>query len=248
MLKAIIIDDEENSLGALKEKVKKHCPSIDIIATCSSPAEGIEKINSLKPGLVFLDIEMPGMNGFNLLSNVTYKNFETIFVTAYDHYAIKAIRSSAFDYLLKPVDIDELKDAVDRIDLKINSNSTDERLEILLEQLAHPKKELKRLAISTNEGLRFVKTSDIVYLEASVNYTYIHLANKEKHIISRTIKVFEEMLPADTFIRIHNSYIINRDHLEKYIRGEGGHVVLSSGAVLDVAKRKKADFLQAIGY
>ncbi len=248
MLRAIIIDDEENSLGALKQKIKKHCSSVELVATCSGPAEGILKINSIKPDLVFLDIEMPGMNGFNLLNNVDYKNFETIFVTAYDHYAIKAIRTSAFDYLLKPVDIDELKDAVERVASKIHIHASDDRLEILLEQLAHPKKEIKRIAISTNEGLRFIKTEDIIYLEASVNYTYIHLANKEKHIISRTIKVFEEMLPADTFIRIHNSYIINKEHLEKYIRGEGGHVVLSSGVVLDVAKRKKADFLQAIGY
>jgi two-component system LytT family response regulator len=248
MLRAILIDDEENSLNALRQKVIQHCPSVEILAACTQPLEAIEKINSLKPDIVFLDIEMPGINGFNLLQNVEYRYFEPVFVTAYDHYAVKAIRYSALDYLVKPVDIDELKITVEKAIQKKNNPSPDQRLELLLDNLSHPKKRFKRIAIPSHEGLSFVSVEEIIYLEASVNYTHIYLANKRKFVVSRTMKDFEEILPPEIFVRIHNSHIINKDFLEKYIRGEGGQVVLSNGVVLDVAKRKKADFLKAIGF
>ena|SRR2546423_2427208 len=247
MLRAILIDDEENSLNALKQKIIQHCPLVDIIACFTQPSEAVEKINFLKPEIVFLDIEMPGMNGFNLLQQVNYKNFEPVFVTAYDHYAVRAIRFSALDYLVKPVDVDELKATVERALQKKNSGGPNERLELLIDHLSNPKKDFKRIAIPSHEGLQFIKVSEIVYLEAHINYTHIFLPN-HKYVVSRTIKDFEELLPSGTFIRIHNSYIINKDYLEKYIRGEGGQVVLSTGVTLDVAKRKKSDFLKAIGY
>lgn len=247
MLRAILIDDEENSLNALQQKIIQHCPFVEIIAACTLPLDAVDKINSLKPDIVFLDIEMPGMNGFNLLQQVSYKNFEPVFVTAYDHYAVRAIRFSALDYLVKPVDIDELKATVARAFEKKNSHLPNQRLELLLDHLSNPKKHFKRIAIPSHEGLHFIKVSDIVYLEANINYTHIYLAD-HKYVVSRTIKDFEELLPPETFIRIHNSFIINKDFLEKYIRGEGGQVVLSTGVTLDVAKRKKTDFLKAIGY
>lgn len=247
MLKAILIDDEDNSLSALKEKIIHHCPQIEIIDTTNIPAEGIEKINSLKPDIVFLDIEMPGINGFNLLQHLTYKNFEIVFVTAYDHYAIRAIRLSALDYLVKPVDVEELKATIEKAIAKKTVPASNQQLEFLLEQLSD-KKNLRRIAIPTQDGLRFIKINEIIYLEASLNYTYIHTTNEQKYIISRTLKDFEEILPSEIFIRIHNSYIINKDFLEKYIRGDGGQVVMTNGVALDVAKRKKTDFLKAMGY
>jgi two-component system, LytTR family, response regulator len=248
MLRAILIDDEENALNALKQKIIQHCNGVEIVAVCTLPEEAITKINSMQPDILFLDIEMPGMNGFVLLQKLDYKNFEIVFVTAYDHYAIKAIRSSALDYLVKPVDIDELKATVDRAIDKRDKAIPNQRLELLLDHLARPQKNFNKIAIPSHEGMQFVKVNDIVYLEASVNYTHIYTSQNSRFVVSRTIKDFEELLPAETFIRIHNSYIINKDYLEKYIRGDGGQVVLSNGTVLDVAKRKKAEFLKAIGY
>jgi two-component system LytT family response regulator len=248
MLRAMLVDDEENSLNALRQKIIQHCDAVTIIASCTKPDEAIEKINSLHPDILFLDIEMPGINGFSLLKKIEHKNFEVVFVTAYDHYAIKAIRYSALDYLVKPVDVDELKETIERAIHKKNSDIPNQRLELLLDHLSQSKKSFKKIAIPSHEGIQFIKVNDIVYLEASANYTHIYAAENSKYIVSRTIKDFEEILPPEIFIRIHNSYIINKDYLEKYIRGEGGQVVLSNGTVLDVAKRKKAEFLKAIGY
>ena len=248
MLRAILVDDEANSLSALQQKIIEHCPQVDIIGTYTKPAECIDSINKLKPDLVFLDIEMPGINGFKLLQEVTYKNFEPVFVTAYDHYAIKAIRFSALDYLVKPVDIDELKWSVERAGQKKSNNSTNERLDLLLDHISNPKKDFKRIVIPSQDSLRFIRIDEIIYLEANMNYTHIHMSGNEKHVVSRTIKEYEDLLPESTFIRIHNSFIINKDYLEKYERGEGGQVIMSNGVRLDVSKRKKADFLKAIGY
>jgi two-component system LytT family response regulator len=247
MLNAILIDDEQNSLSALKEKLQEHCPQITIVAMCSSAAEGAAAIDNLHPDIVFLDIEMPVTNGFVMLQQLTYKNFELIFTTAYDHYAVKAIRYSALDYLVKPVEIDELKAAVLKAVEKRSHSYPNPQIELLLEQLLNKKQSFLRIAIPTTEGLQFIKVEDIIYLEASINYTHIYCSTK-KYIVSRTMKEYEELLPLSIFLRIHNSYIVNKTFVEKYIRGEGGQVVLSNGAVLDVSKRRKSEFLKAFGY
>lgn len=247
MLKAILIDDEENSLSALKEKLQAHCPQIHIAALCSNAETGAAAIDSLHPDIVFLDIEMPVTNGFVMLQRLQYKNFELIFTTAYDHYAVKAIRYSALDYLVKPVEVDELKAAVLKAEEKRSRSYPNPQIELLLEQLVNKKQSYSRIAIPTTEGLQFLKVEDIIYLEASVNYTHIYSGAK-KYTVSRTMKEYEELLPSSVFLRIHNSYIINKNFVEKYIRGEGGQVMLSNGVTLDVAKRKKSEFLKAIGY
>jgi two-component system, LytTR family, response regulator len=246
MMKAILVDDDTSNLNSLIEKLKRYCTQVEVIATCENAAEGINAINSLQPDIVFLDIEMPVMNGFVMLQQLTFKDFELIFVTAYDHYAINAIRYSALDYLVKPVEIEELVAAVSKAELNRSNKSAKERLDLLLEQFN--KKHPKRITIPTLEGLQFINIKDIVYLEASNNYTNIHLQDKSHFLVSRTLKDFEEMLPSENFVRIHNSNIINKDYVEKYIRGEGGQVVMKNGNVLDVSKRKKMEFLQAIGH
>ncbi|HLG38988.1 MAG TPA: LytTR family DNA-binding domain-containing protein [Chitinophagaceae bacterium] len=248
MLKAVLIDDEESNLSSLKEKITSYCPEVQIVAICDNAAKGIEAIDNLHPDIVFLDIEMPVMNGFVMLQQLTYKNFELIFTTAYDHYAIKAIRYSALDYLVKPIEIDNLKEAVNKAEEKRNRSYPNPQIELLVEQLVNKKKSFSRIAIPTTEGLQFIKIEDIIYLEASINYTHIYCEGERKFLVSRTLKDFEDMLPAGIFLRIHNSYIINKNFAEKYIRGDGGQVVLSNGAMLDVAKRKKAEFLKAIGH
>ncbi len=246
MLNAILIDDEESNVSSLKEKINRHCKELNIISLCYNAADGIEAINSLQPDIVFLDIEMPVMNGFLLLQNVIFKNFELIFTTAYDHYAVKAIRFSALDYLLKPVEIEELKNAVNRAIEKRTNQTSAQQLEVFLENLPAKTNRFQKIAIPTNDGLQFIKIGDILYLEANMNYTYVVTAAK-KFLVCQTLKSFEDMLPPETFIRIHNSYIINKNFAEKYIRGDGGQVVLSNGIALDVSKRKKAEFLKAIG-
>lgn len=244
-MRAILIDDDERNLNALSEKLKKHCTDVVVIAKCDTAEKGIKAIEENKPDIVFLDIEMPVMNGFLMLQQLGFKNFELIFVTAYNHYAIQAIKYSALDYLVKPVEIEELKQAVSRAVLKRKQTSANPQLELLLEHFH--KKERQRLTIPTSEGMQFININEIVYLEASINYTHIYLA-KQKFLVSRSLKEFEDLLPADVFLRIHHSYIVNKNCVEKYIRGDGGHVILTNGVSLDVSKRKKAEFLQAIGY
>jgi two-component system, LytTR family, response regulator len=248
MLKAILIDDEESNLSSLKEKLSSYCPQVRIIAICDNAAKGIEAIDGLHPDIVFLDIEMPVMNGFVMLQQLQYKNFELIFTTAYDHYAIKAIRYSALDYLVKPIEIEDLKAAVIKAEEKRNRSYPNPQIELLVEHLVNKKNSFARIAIPTTEGLQFIKTEDIIYLEASINYTHIFCEGGKKYFVSRTLKDFEDMLPSEVFLRIHNSYIINKNFAEKYIRGDGGQVVLSNGVILDVAKRKKSEFLKAIGH
>ena len=245
MLRAVLIDDDESNLSSLSEKIANHCKQVQIISRCENPEDGIRAIDELKPDLVFLDIEMPEMNGFVMLQHLTYLNFDLIFVTAYDHYAVKAIRSCALDYLVKPVEVEELKAAVAKATDK-RSHSSSGQLDLLLEHLQ--KKQPKRITIPTTEGLQFINIEDIIYLEANDNYSNIYLITNHKYLVSRTLKDFEEMLLPDIFIRIHHSTIVNKNFVEKYIRGDGGQVVMRNGNVLDVSKRKKSEFLQAIGY
>ena len=246
MLRAVLIDDDESNLSSLSEKISNHCKQVQVIARCDNPEDGIRAIDELKPDIVFLDIEMPQMNGFVMLQQLTNKDFELVFVTAYDHYAIKAIRSCALDYLVKPVEVEELKAAVAKAADLRNKTASSSQLDLLLDHLQ--KKQPKLLTIPTSDGLQFINIEDIIYLEANDNYSNIYLSTNQKFLVSRTLKDFEELLPADVFIRIHHSSIVNKFYVDKYIRGDGGQVVMRNGNVLDVSKRKKSDFLQVIGY
>jgi two-component system, LytTR family, response regulator len=248
MLTAIIIDDERRSRNALRQKLTQYCADVQIIGECESGEDGIRCIEEKKPAIVFLDVEMPRMNGFTMLQQLSNRNFDLIFVTAFDHYAIQAIKYSALDYLVKPIEVPELQKAIERVNQKHQHSNPDKRLEVLLDNLGQKKHERFRIGVPTATGLAFLRVEHIIYLEAQDNYTHIFLDDKRKYIVSRTMKDFEEMLPAETFLRIHNSHIINKNFAEKYIRGDGGQVVLTNGAVLDIAKRKKAEFLKAIGY
>lgn len=244
-MKAILIDDDQSNLDGLKIKLSKHCPDVSVEALCTSAPEGIEAIERIKPDIVFLDIEMPLMNGFVMLQHLNYRGFELIFVTAYDHYAIKAIKFSAIDYLVKPVIAEELIAAVDKAKVGRTKNFAPQQMELLLDLLQTKKPRI--LTIPTSEGLKFINIKEISYLEANNNYTIIYQSGS-KHIVSRTLKEFEDLLPKESFIRIHQSYMINKYFIDRYIRGEGGQVVLNTGITLDVSKRKKTEFLQSMGY
>jgi len=247
MLTAIIIDDEQKGRLALKQKLHDYCPDVRLTGEAENGEEGMKLVEKNKPDIVFLDIEMPRMDGFEMLNIIKKKNFCIIFTTAYDQYAIKAIKYAAFDYLLKPIDIEELKTAVEKVGSK-QSNQTENQIELLQQNMLHPKKQLNKLAIPTLEGLLFFDINDIIHLEANSNYTCIHFSGKPKITASKTLKEFEELLPEDIFFRIHHSHLINLNYIKRYIRGDGGQVELQNGTYVDVSRRKKEEFLKAIGY
>ncbi|MBL0183487.1 MAG: response regulator transcription factor [Chitinophagaceae bacterium] len=247
MITAIIIDDEAKGRLALRQKLNSYCPNVNILAEAVDGIEALAAIEKLHPQLIFLDIEMPKMNGFEMLNNIKEKKFQIIFTTAYDQYAIKAIKYAAFDYLLKPVDIEELKTAVSRADNSENQQ-TKKQIELLQQNMEHPKKQLNKLAIPTLEGLLFFDINDIIHLEANSNYTFIHFSGNPKITASKTLKEFEEILPESIFFRTHHSHLINLNYIKKYIKGDGGQIEMQDGTYIDVSRRKKEEFLKAIGY
>lgn len=247
MITVILIDDEAKGRLALREKLSAYCPQVQVLAEASNGKDALLLIQHHKPQLIFLDIEMPRMNGFEMLNALPEKNFQVIFTTAYDQYAIKAIKYAAFDYLLKPIDIEELKAAVEKISTK-ETHQTSNQAELLQQNLQHPKKQLNKLAIPTLEGLLFFDINDIIHLEANSNYTFIHFSGKPKITASKTLKEFEEILPEETFFRTHHSHLINLNYIKRYIKGDGGQIELQNGTYVDVSRRKKEEFLKAIGY
>ena len=246
MITAIIIDDETKGRLALREKLSTYCPQINLLAEATNGREALTMIQQHAPQLIFLDIEMPRMNGFEMLNEVVDKNFHIVFTTAYDQYAIKAIKYAAFDYLLKPIDIEELKTAVDKIEAAEN-NQTNKQVELLQQNMQNPKKQLNKLAIPTLEGLLFYDINDIVHLEANSNYTNIYMTNKVKVTASKTLKDFEELLPESIFFRTHHSHLINLKFIKRYIKGDGGQIELQNGDYVEISRRKKEEFLKAIG-
>ena len=244
MIRAILIDDEQDARVGLKLTIEKFCPEISIIALCETPEIGIEKINELRPDLVFLDVQMPRLSGFDLLEKFEVINFEVIFVTAFDKYAIKAIKFSALDYLLKPIEVDELVSAVQKIKEK-NKNKTS-NFKSLLNNVKHSSEKLTRLAIPSDNEIILQKTVDIIYCEADGNYTILHLVNDKKITVSKTLKEFENILPETDFCRIHHATLVNLEHVTKYVKGDGGYVLVTGRHHLDVSRRKKDNFLQAL--
>ncbi|MEO7315677.1 MAG: LytTR family DNA-binding domain-containing protein [Ginsengibacter sp.] len=244
MLTAIIIDDELKGRIALRQKLKDYCPDVQIVGEAESATEGISLVKTQKPDIVFLDIEMPRMDGFKMLQQLPDKHFHLIFTTAFNQYAIKAIKFAAFDYLLKPIDIEELKIAISRIN-KLRFSETEKKLEVLNQNM-NDKNPFNKIAISTQNSLLLFEVSDIVYLEANRNYTTLHFKEHPKLITSKTLKDFEDLLPTRMFFRIHHSYMININYILRYLKGEGGQVELNDGTLLDVSRRKKEEFLKLI--
>jgi two-component system, LytTR family, response regulator len=244
MKKAIIIDDELFCIEVMEELVKEHCPLLEIVGTARSGEEGIEQIKKHEPDLVFLDIEMPRMGGFDMLEKLLPFHFDVIFTTAYDNYAIRAFKYSAMDYLLKPIDATDLKNAVEKyLNSKPQANYT-EQFNLLKENIkqidpAH----IRRIAIPTTEGLIMQPINDILYCEASSSYTILHLASKTKIVSAKTLKEYEELLEIHGFYRIHHSHLINLNFVEKYIKGDGGYIVMTNNVEIAVSRSKKDAFL-----
>jgi two-component system LytT family response regulator len=245
MLKSIVVDDEVKSGESLKILIEDFCDDVEVCAACKSVDEAIVAVRQCSPDVVFLDIQMQRETGFDLLEKLPEITFEVIFTTAHSEYAIKAFKFSAIDYLLKPIDLEELKASLAKVRKKIGQGIT-ARLQQLMRNLRETSGENYKLALPTADGLFFVKVSSIVYCEASSNYTEIVTDDGRKHIVSRTLKEYDEMLSEYNFYRIHNSYLINLNAVKKYVRGEGGSVIMTTGQSLDVSKRKKEGFLARI--
>lgn len=248
-INALIIDDEVNGAESLQRLIELVNTDVNIISLCHSGKAGIEKIKLLSPDVIFLDVDMPGMSGFEMLDKIENKNFEIIFTTAYDEYAIKAFRVNAIDYLLKPIDSDDLINAIQKVKKRLEKIEESPLLKIeeLLKALKPDKTVKDRLPINTNDGIIFVPYEDVQYLIASSNYTDIFLDNGKKYTATKTLKDFEDTLPETIFYRIHNAHMINIKHVAKYVRGDGGYVVMKNGETLEVSRRKKVEFLEKLG-
>lgn len=244
MIRCVIVDDENNCIEMLEWLLKTYCPQVTIDAMCSSAEQGLEAINRHKPDVVFLDIEMPRMNGFDMLEQFDKLNFDVVFTTAYDKFAIKAFRYSALNYLLKPIDPDDLKETIRRLEEK-QSIPTREQIDLLLQNVKNVSKNtIPRIALTTNDGMIFVSTQDIVYCEAESNYTNIVLAGGKKIMVSKVLKDIDEALAGPDFFRVHNSFLINLNHIKKFVRGEGGYVVMDDNATISISRSRRQEFME----
>lgn len=246
MINAIIVDDEEKGRSALRNMLTKHCPDVRIAELCDSVDAAVASIQKEKPDLVFLDVEMPHNNGFVLFDRITNPSFKVIFTTAYDQYAIQAIKFSALDYLLKPIDVDDLKSAVHRFEKNaFQPKQQDVDLRLLMSTLNLKNKSAK-IAVPTFDGLQMINVEEIIKCTADESYTHITLVNGTKLIVSRILKEFEDLLSDYNFLRVHNSSLINLAHVKKYVKGEGGYVVMVNDESVEVSRRKKPELLSKL--
>ena len=244
MLKAIIVDDEPyccETIATLLEESR----DVEIVSVCHNAADALVAIRKYSPDIVFLDVEMPKMNGFEMLEHLPQVNFEIIFTTSYDQYALKAIRFSAIDYLLKPVDEEELRTAIQKV-IQRSQKPITQQLEILLQKIHQPSTPINKIAMPTMEGLQMIPVDSIISCESDSNYTILQLKNNKKLIVSRTLKEIEELLEEHSFVRVHRCYLANMNEVEKYVKGEGGYLVMSDGTTIDVARNKKEVLLKKL--
>ena len=245
MLKAIIVDDEPYCSETLVTLLGEYCPDVEVVGVCQNGVDAIAAIRQFSPDLVFLDVEMPKMNGFEMLEQLPAVNFEIIFATSYDQYALKAIRFSAIDYLLKPIDQEELVKAVQKVVHRTQKPIT-QQLEILLQKIHHPATPISKMAMRTMEGLQMIQVDQIISCESDSNYTILHLKDKKKKVVSSTLKEIEELLEDHSFSRVHRCYLINLNEIEKYVKGEGGYLIMSDGSTVDVSRNKKDILLKRL--
>lgn len=246
-LNTILIDDEQNALDALAFELKEYCKEVRVIGSYTDPHQALIAIKSNKPDLIFLDIKMPGLNGFDLLSQLQDINLYIVFVTAYDQFAIKAFEVNATDYILKPIRITKLVSAVNKITALEAKQFNRERLESLFQTLLQSNHAgLEQIAIPTQEGFKMIVANEIVYLHAESNYTWLWQMDNKKWLITRTLKEMHELLTFEQFFRAHKSYIVNLNHVDKYIRGQGGFLVMKNKTQIPVARNQKNILLEKL--
>jgi two-component system LytT family response regulator len=247
MIRSIIVDDEQHCTNRLADLLNKYCKNtVQVVGTFDSVEKALIGINELKPELVFLDVQLHELTGFELLEQIPQIDFEVIFTTAYDNYAIKAFKFSAVDYLLKPVDPDDLLQAIDKLQKVLQQHDLSDKFNTLFHNLKSGNGVSKKITVPTSKGLMFLPINDIIRCESDVNYTTIFMKDKKQLMVAKTLKEFDDMLADHQFFRIHNSHLINLDYIKSYHKGKGGYVTLSDNTSLEVSTRRKDLFLKKI--
>lgn len=242
-INAVIVDDEAGNRENLENIIKNYCKNVEVVGEADSAISGIQTIKEKKPDLVFLDIEMPNGNGFDLLENYGEIDFEVIFVTAYDQYAIKAIKFSAADYLLKPINILELNASIDKIRKRLSAKQQNQKINQLLENISTNQISEKKIALPTSDKLIFVPISEIIRCEGQNNYTSFILKSEKNVLVSKTLKEFDELLSDFGFLRVHQSHLINLRYVKTYVRSDGGYIVMADDSKVSVSRQKKESVL-----
>jgi two-component system LytT family response regulator len=243
-LKAVIVEDELRSRDFLKSLLQECCHEVIVTATAASVDEAISTINNHQPDLVFLDIELHTGTGFDVLQGINHRNLHIIFTTAYDHYAIKAIKFSAIDYLLKPIDVEELQASVKKVIEKAENKNNHQALQVLLQNLRKPAESDFSITLATSDGLEFVPLQQIIRLEASGPYTYFFMKEGKKIMVSKNLKEYEMLLNDHYFFRVHNSHIINIREVKRLIKTDGGYAVMNDDSMISISPKKKDEFMQ----
>lgn len=247
MIKAVIIDDEENARYTLTNYLTTYCPEITIVGEGDSVESGFVAINQHQPDVVFLDIMLSDGSGFNLLNRFEQINFKIVFVTSYSQYAIKAFKYSAFDYILKPIDIDELINVTNRLkSMTAPTADTSAKLDFLENSINKEDNTFTKIVLATNNSLYVVEIADIIHCEAQENYTMFYLTNDARLMVSRTLKEFEELLQEHLFVRVHKTHLVNFNFIARFLNQDGGSVVLKNGTIIPVSVRKKDVVLKLI--
>ena len=242
MLKTVLVDDEINALEALEWKLNRYIGDVQIIK-CNSPIEAIDVIQNEKPDIVFLDIDMPEMDGFELLKRLSYTNFELIFTTAHDEFALKAIKVSAIDYLLKPVDKDELITAVDKVIVSRKGNQLEDKLQSLFTNL---QEKSDKINIAADGKIYLLDRSDVIMLKSDKSYTTIFLTNDKNIVVSKTLKEVEKKFVYPEFFRVHNSFLVNINHVKEYLKSMGGELIMTNGMSASISRNKKNELLERL--
>ncbi len=245
-LRAVIVEDEKHSRETLKSLLIEFCVDIEVVAMASSVDEAVSMIKSLKPDVVFLDIELQTGTGFDVLDQVFLLNFEVIFTTAFEQYAIKAVKFSSLDYLLKPIDLEELQKAIGKARIKKNQEVYKKQLETLMLNLKQQKPKLNKICLATSDGFEFINVNDIIYCKAEGSYTAFILKKSEKLLVSKHLKEYENLLLEQDFMRVHNSFLINLKEVKKYIKSDGGYIIMNNNDTVSISRSKKDDFIDVI--
>lgn len=247
MIRALVVDDEQHCIQRIKLLVKNNLSdSVEIIAVASSVDEGLDAIRQFSPDLVFLDVQLQNRTAFDLLSEISQRKFEIIFTTAYDQYAVRAFRFSALDYLLKPVDGDELIQAVSRLKERNNPDETTEKLNALFHNMKSIQGTTKRICVPVLNGIVFLQVNEIIRCQSEVNYTTFYLKDKPNLVVAKTLKEFEELLSDYNFFRVHNSHLVNLAFIKSYNKGKGGYITMTDNSVVEVSTRRKDLFLKKL--
>ena len=246
MIKAVIIDDEQLAIESLQWEIENFSNEVKIIETFTNPKDAISGINYLKPDLVFLDIEMPEIDGFQLLQLLDYRNFDLIITTAYNQYAIQAFKANAIDYLLKPIDPDDLLQAIEKVKTRQLNNNSTKNIETVLNKLIKSEFKQRKIPLSLNNKVIFVELEDILYCKSDGSYTTVYMKSGEDYLVSRSIKNFEELLPSEMFLRNHKSYIVNLNEIKELLKQGGGEIVLSNDKIIPVSRSYKQQIFDAL--